>query len=150
MTAPSALELPHEDRCAFCDYLLGLRPYSIVTRQMGVAVFVTREQRGSPHLLVLPQEHRPSILDLTDDEAQAIGVVTRNVARAINAKYAPPGISVWQNNGIPAHQVIPHFHVHVAGTLPSGGTNWGSVEEEKLSETDRIACRIRDYLMTPR
>jgi histidine triad (HIT) family protein len=53
---------------------------------------------------------------------------------------------VWQNNGIDAHQAIPHFHFHVAGTIESGGTNWNDVPELSIIETDRIAERLRPNL----
>lgn len=46
---------------------------------------------------------------------------------------------VWQNNGIPAHQSLPHLHFHVAGTLPDGGTDWGDVPKLTLAQTDAIA-----------
>ncbi len=66
--------------------------------------------------------------------------------RAITEAYEVPGIAVWQNNGIPAHQTIPHVHFHVAGTLPEGGTEWDAVDESPVSETDAIGARLRPYL----
>jgi hypothetical protein len=38
--------------------------------------------------------------------------------------------------------MIPHLHFHVAGTLPGGGTEWGSVKERSIAETDDIAARL--------
>jgi len=55
---------------------------------------------------------------------------------------------VWQNNGIPAHQSVPHVHVHVAGTLPDGGTDWGDVERLTVAETAAIAEQLRAHLPT--
>jgi histidine triad (HIT) family protein len=69
----------------------------------------------------------------------------RNSARAIDAAYRRPGISIWQNNGEAASQSIRHVHFHVAGTLESGGTEWGRVDELSLTQTDRIAERIRAH-----
>lgn len=34
-------------------------------------------------------------------------------ARMIVAAYDADGVAVWQNNGIPAHQSVPHVHFHV-------------------------------------
>lgn len=106
---------------------------------------VTQEQRGKPHLLVIPTAHRETILDLTDSECSALMVGVRNAAAAIDAAYHRPGIAVWQSNGEPASQSIRHVHFHVAGTLDSGGTQWGEVEEISLAVAELIAMRIRAH-----
>jgi len=142
----TSLEVPEVKRCAFCDYLAGVRPFTILARTELVATLVTREQRGVGHLLVIPVLHRPTLLDLSIDEASAVMQSVIAGARAITSAYKPGGLAVWQNNGIPAHQTIPHVHFHVAGTLPDGGTEWDEVDESSVSETDIIADRLRPYL----
>lgn len=141
----SAIELPASQRCAFCDYLTGVRPYAFVSRSDLVATMVTREQRGTPHLLVIPTAHRETILDLTDPEACAILIEVRSAASAIDASYRRGGISVWQNNGMPADQKVRHVHFHVAGTLDAGGTDRGPVEELPLGDVQRIAERVKRH-----
>ncbi len=69
--------------------------------------------------------------------------------RAITDTYKTEGLAVWQNNGIPAHQAIPHVHFHVAGTLPEGGTEWGHVDEESVVETDASARGCSLFLKVP-
>jgi histidine triad (HIT) family protein len=100
---------------------------------------VTREQRGCPHLLVLPVRHVSTILELTDAEAASLAIEVRNAAILIDQAYSKPGIAIWQNNGIPAGQRINHVHFHVAGTLDGGGTEFGPVKEISVAETDEIA-----------
>lgn len=139
----SSIELPAEERgCAFCAYLRGERPYTILKRNGETATFVTREQRGHPHLLVLPIRHVPTILEMTDAEAAAVAIAVRDAAILINGAYSKPGIAIWQNNGVPAGQTINHVHFHVAGTLEGGGTEFGSVTEISVEETDAIAKRL--------
>lgn len=146
MTDTTALDVPKNDKCAFCDYLSGRRPFTVAARTNAVAVLVTREQRGVPHLLVVPVAHRETSLDLSDCEIAAVAAGVRAAAQASNDAYERPGITVWQNNGIPAHQTIAHVHFHVAGTLPEGGTDWGDVSEQPLGETDAIAQIILPHL----
>jgi histidine triad (HIT) family protein len=137
------LEIPVTDACSFCDYLAGRRPFTVLERDELTATLVTREQRGRGHLLVVPVTHRETILDLETAEATALMAgVTRAVALVARA-YDAAGVAVWQNNGVPAHQTVPHVHFHVAATLPEGGTNWGSVRRLSLEETDAIAARLR-------
>jgi histidine triad (HIT) family protein len=139
----TGIQLPSDGACAFCAYLEQSRPYTILTRNDVVATLVTREQRGVPHLLVLPVTHREIITDLTDFEANYIIIAVREAASLIDKVYHRPGIAVWQNNGVAANQAISHVHFHVAGTLDDGGTNRGEVEELSIDETEQIAQRIR-------
>jgi histidine triad (HIT) family protein len=140
------IEVPEREPCAFCDYLSGRRPYTVLERTDTVAALVTREQRGVGHVLVVPTAHRETILDLTIDEASAIMIEVIRIARAIDQTYRRPGISIWQNNGLPAHQAIPHVHFHVAGTLEEGGTDWGHVPELTVEQTDEAAEQLRANL----
>lgn len=124
----------------------GDRPYTILERNDTSAMLVTYEQRGRGHLLVIPVQHRETIVDLDDVErAAVIGDVARATAAIVGA-FDPEGVAVWQNNGIPAHQSVPHVHFHVAGTLPGGGTEWGDVPKLTVAETDEIAERLRPHL----
>jgi len=142
MNAASNIELPDNDRCPFCAFLRGERRYTILCRTSGTATFVTREQRGLPHLLVLPVRHVATILELTDLEASSVAIAVRDAAILIDRAYSKSGIAVWQNNGVPAGQAINHIHFHVAGTLEEGGTQFGSVEEISVDKTDEIARKL--------
>ncbi|GAA1056222.1 hypothetical protein GCM10017608_27200 [Agromyces luteolus] len=133
-----SISLPHEERCAFCDYLSGNRPYTVLWREKRVAVLVTREQRGVGHVLVIPTRHIPTLLDLADWEARDLMIAIRDAARTIDLTFERPGIAVWQNNGKSARQAIPHLHFHVAGTLPGGGTDFSEVDELAVELTDEI------------
>ena len=142
MSTESSIDLPEDKRCAFCAYLRGERPYTILARTADTATFVTREQRGHPHLLVLPIRHVPTILELTDAEAASVAIAVRDAAILVDRAYSKPGLAVWQNNGVPAGQAISHVHFHVAGTLEGGGTEFGPVEEISVADTDEIARKL--------
>lgn len=142
MMTDTSIELPHEDPSAFCDYLAGRRPYTIVCRTHLVAVLVTREQRGIGHVLVVPTRHCATLLEATAPERHALIDTVAAAAARIDDVYERPGIAIWQNNGSPAHQAISHLHFHVAGTLPRGGTEFGTVPELSVDETDDIARNL--------
>lgn len=142
----SHIIVPDAERCAFCDYLSGARPFTVLRREPLAAVFVTREQRGVSHVLVVPTRHAPTIVDLQDDEAVSVMSLIRRSAYALDCVEKRPGISIWQNNGVDANQLIPHLHFHVAGTVPGGSTEWDEVKELSVSETDLIAERLRPYM----
>lgn len=135
--------------CSFCAYLAGTRPYTILEHGPVVSVLVTFEQRGLGHMLVIPTRHRPTILDVTTEEAHALIERTIRAASAITAAYDPDGVAVWQNNGVPAGQSVPHVHFHVAGSYPGRGTDFGNVPRLSKEETDDIAARLRPHLKGP-
>ncbi|MDE0803137.1 MAG: HIT domain-containing protein [Acidimicrobiales bacterium] len=142
----TSIDVPVGDRCAFCDYLNGARPYTVLRRRDLSAILVTREQRGRSHVLVVPTSHRQTILDLPPDEACAVMQDVVEIARAIEATEQPEGLAIWQNNGLAADQTIPHVHFHVAATLAGGGTERGHVDEISVADTDAIARRLRSAL----
>ncbi|WP_430593282.1 HIT family protein [Humidisolicoccus flavus] len=142
----TSIDLPDEYECAFCAYIRGARPYTFVWREERVAVMITREQRGVAHLLVVPIAHVPTLLDLPDESAADVLIAVRDAATTIDRAYERPGLAVWQNNGRSAHQMIPHLHFHVAGTLPEGGTDFGPVEEIPVSATDEIGRRLASHV----
>jgi histidine triad (HIT) family protein len=140
------LVLPDAEMCSFCEYLAGTRPYTILDRDDLTATLVTYEQRGQGHVLVVPTQHRVTLLDLTAAERPALMEAVHRAAHAVVAAFDPDGVAVWQNNGVPANQSVPHVHVHVAGTLPGGGTTWGPVERLPKARTDEIGAALRPYL----
>lgn len=140
------LVLPPSSPCSFCKYLADERPYTILDRNDVTAMLVTYEQRGRGHILVIPVRHRETILELTPEESSALMADVVRATKSIVGAFDPEGVAVWQNNGIPAHQSVPHVHVHVTGTLPEGGTNWGAAERLTVAATDAIAEQLRPHL----
>jgi histidine triad (HIT) family protein len=145
-TRAVALIVPVDDDCSFCRCLRGCHPYTVLERLAKVALLVTREQRGVGHVLAVPTAHRPTLLDLQPDELTPLMELTQRAVAAIVRAFDVEGVAVWQNNGVPAHQSVPHVHFHVTGTLPGGGTDWGRVPKLSVGETDEIAERLRPHL----
>lgn len=141
----SRLHVPVVGTCAFCAYLKGARPYTVLHRTDLTALLVTREQRGMGHLLIVPIYHRRTLLDLRMNEGEEIMRLLILAATAIDGALRPEGIAVWQNNGVPADQTIPHVHFHIAGTYPGRGTERGRVPELAIEETDQIAEGLRPW-----
>ncbi len=94
---------------------------------------------------MIPTRHVPTILELQAVEGHAVVDLVRRAATVIDRVEQRPGISVWQNNGVDAHQAIPHVHFHVAGTVNGGSTAWGEVTELSVSGTEAVAVRLRPF-----
>lgn len=65
------------------------------------------------HALVIPKEPAPTLDQLSDESAAAVGRVLPRLARAIMRATGTRDYNVLQNNGQPAHQVVMHVHFHI-------------------------------------
>lgn len=71
---------------------------------------------GSVHFLVIPNEHVPSALHLTDDDAAPAGRLFTVAAKLAREKsIADTGFRLITNTGPDANQTVFHFHLHCIG-----------------------------------
>ncbi|MDO9302135.1 MAG: HIT family protein [Anaerolineales bacterium] len=101
------------------------------------------------HIFVEPKRHVAELADLTEEEAQAIGLYTSRVAKALLHTEGMEHIySFVIGDG------VPHVHVHVIGRYPGAPREyWGSKVDEwpsaprgKEHEIEQVAARIRIFL----
>jgi histidine triad (HIT) family protein len=132
--------LPERDPCPFCENLAGRRPCAFVFRSALISSFVNPRQYGRGAVLIIPNRHAPTILDLNPDELHAIYRHAQALVRALSQAYQPAGFNVFQNNGVAAGQSIPHFHLHVVPRYQ--GEEPGRVFREQEFEITAIEARL--------
>ena len=151
------IEAPKRDPCPFCENLKGkvtadsgkTKLWAFVERLDLAAAFVTPYQHRRGAVLVVPTRHAPTILDLTEPEAESLARLVRRVAHAIHDAFEPVGLNIYQNNGIASGQTIPHYHVHVVPRYPGERPDQlfsGGGTLIKFEERVRIAERIAEHL----
>jgi diadenosine tetraphosphate (Ap4A) HIT family hydrolase len=101
------------------------------------------------HVFVESRRHVPELADLTEQEAQAIGLWTSRVAQALLQTEGMEHVySFFIGDG------VPHVHVHVIGRRPGAPREyWGPKVDEwpeapRGGEADiaQVADRLRAYL----
>ena len=120
------IELPQRDPCPFCENLAGrvaadsdtIKKWAFVERQDLAAAFVNPFQISHGAVLVVPTRHVPTILNLTEADAESMARLVRRVAQAVYQAFDPIGLNIYQNNGVASGQTIPHYHVHVVPRYP--------------------------------
>jgi histidine triad (HIT) family protein len=120
------IEVPKRDPCPFCENLMGrvaadsaqIKPWAFVERLDLAAAFVNPYQQRNGAVLVVPTRHAPTVLDLTEPEAESLARMVRRVAHAIHDAFEPAGLNIYQNNGVASGQTIPRYHVHVVPRYP--------------------------------
>lgn len=144
------IDVPQRDRCAFCSNLAGENRFAVVEELEQTVAFLPPRQSGLGHVLVIPRRHAPTLLDLDSSEAQAIMRQVHRIANAIARAYDPAGLNVFQNNGLTAGQIVPHYHVHIvpsyAGDPPGRIFRSEDVERTPHEALLQVAERIRAHL----
>ena len=101
------------DTCSFCLDLSGERDCAIVTENDRASALVDERQYERGAMLIIPRNHRATILDIEESELEAVYALAKRMAMAAERAYGAVGVNIYQNNGLKASQHEPHFHVHV-------------------------------------
>ncbi len=93
--------------------LRGELPCAKVYEDELVFAFMDAGQVNDGHVIVATKAPRETLLDCSDDEAAALMRAARRIALALQASFAPAGITVLQANRPAGFQTVPHLHLHV-------------------------------------
>ena len=140
---------PYET-CSFCLDLSGDRECAFVSENEFAAAEVNERQYEQGAMLIIPKNHRETILNMEDREVDAVYRLARQMALAAERAFGAVGANIYQNNGLAASQHEPHVHVHVV-------PKYEHSEREKLflqrdyevismEEQRRIASALRGAL----
>jgi histidine triad (HIT) family protein len=133
--------------CVFCRIVAGQIPSTRVYEDEQVLAFMDIGQVNPGHVLVAAKPHVENIYGLDDALAGAMFRACARVAKAVQMAFAPPGLSVYQANGLPAGQTVFHLHVHLVPRWDGDGMalTWPvkNPAREKLEEN---AAKIRAAL----
>ena len=123
------IELPVREPCPFCRNLRGevlsdeprTKRLSYVDRDANVAAVVNPYQVSHGAVLVMPSRHAPTVLDLTEGEAESLARLIRRVAIAVHDALGPVGLNIYQNNGVASGQsMCPPLSRPCRASLPGG------------------------------
>ena len=146
-------ELPPYASCSFCDDLSGTRECAIVAQNEHAVAEIDERQYERGAMLVIPREHRESILDIGRSELEGVYRLVREVAHAATRAFDAKGMNIFQNNGARAGQSEPHFHVHVVPRFSDGDPQkiflLQDCDVTSIEEQRAIADSIRAALQGP-
>jgi len=97
----------------FGKILGGAIPCHKVYEDEHVLAFLDINPLSAGHTLVVPREPAPTLDALSDESAAALGRVLPRICRAVVAITGVRDYNVLENNGVAAHQAVPHVHFHI-------------------------------------
>lgn len=135
--------------CLFCEIIRGAVPAAVVGRGPGWVAFLDRSPLFLGHVLVVPENHRVTLLDLGDDELAPLFGAARTIARAVVAGLGAQGSFVAMNNIV--SQSVPHLHVHVVPRTKGDGLRgffWPRKKYSSDVELEAFRSRIASAIAT--
>lgn|SRR3990172_3670511 len=131
--------------CVFCRIIAGELASAVVWRDEHFIAVMDKYPIGRGHTLVMPLPHYGSILEMPPEAVGDLFIQVTKVAKAVKEATGAHGLNIGQNNGIAAHQIIPHVHVHVIPRYENDRPNWGRPSRQLVGaeELARWAEAIR-------
>jgi histidine triad (HIT) family protein len=116
---------PSDPTCLFCRIIAGELPSTKVHEDDRVIGIRDIAPRAPTHILLMPREHIPSALDLTEADGPLLGrmfAVAADLARSLGLDES--GYRLVSNVGEWGGQSVDHLHLHLMGgrafTWPPG------------------------------
>ena len=97
----------------FSKILRGEIPCHKVYEDEHVFAFLDIAPLSRGHTLVIPKEPAPTLDELSDEAAEAVGRALPRICRALITATGCEDYNILQNNGAPAHQAVFHVHFHI-------------------------------------
>ncbi|MGI6544686.1 MAG: HIT family protein [Limnochordia bacterium] len=135
--------------CTFCEIVNGGSPASIVYENHSVLALMNLRQANPGHVLVIPKKHVTYLYELDMSLVSEIFRCVTVVARAIQERFRPEGLTIWQSNGSAAGQEIPHVHVHLLPRRMGDGHVTFYPDVPPLMDRvqlDALAAELRRYI----
>jgi histidine triad (HIT) family protein len=133
------------EHCVFCRIARNQASASLVYDDKEVIAFLDARPVNEGHTLVITREHYKDIFEAPDAEIVHLFKIVKKVAYAVKKSEKADGISIFQNNGRAANQVVFHLHVHVIPRYEGQSSQRGR-EIVEQSSLDKVAERIRKFI----
>jgi len=99
--------------CVFCRIARGEASASIVYKDEEIVAFEDINPQAPYHILVIPKDHIPSIMDLSSGNIYVVGKIYNAIKEIARSKNLEKGFRVVVNCGPLAGQSVNHLHFHL-------------------------------------
>lgn len=148
---PLFIDTSPPGQCIFCRLVAGEIPAARVYEDALTIAFMDIGQVNPGHVLVATRRHAATLLDITPEEAAAVMQTAQRVARAVQATFDPPGLTLLQANGREGEQTVFHFHMHVVPRHADDGIALSWPRKEPAAEVlQGYAARLVDAIEAQR
>jgi histidine triad (HIT) family protein len=99
--------------CVFCGIVARTVPAHTILEDEGTLAFLDLNPATEGHTLVVPRQHADDLLTVDADTAAAVMRTATRVARLLDERLAPDGLTLFQANRTAGWQDVFHLHLHL-------------------------------------
>jgi histidine triad (HIT) family protein len=99
--------------CVFCRIVAGAEPSWRVHENEHAYAFLDRSPATAGHTLVVPRTHAADIWDISRPAAGRLMETAHDVARLLDDRLRPDGMTLFQANRAAGWQDVFHMHIHL-------------------------------------
>lgn len=130
--------------CLFCGIVAGDVPAQIVDSDEHTVAFMDISPATRGHALVVPREHSPDLIEISDSDLERTLLAARRLARRMEETLEPDGYNILNSCRPAAWQTVFHFHLHVVPRYEDDPLKLPWVPSEgDPGEIARVAEKIR-------
>jgi histidine triad (HIT) family protein len=135
----------------FGKIIAGSIPCHKVYEDAQVLAFLDIAPLSRGHTLVIPKEPAVTLDQLSDESAAALGRVLPRICRAVVAITGIAEYNVLENNGVGAHQAVPHVHFHIIPKPdPEAGLGIGWPQGSLGADAAQLASQLAQHVKAAR
>jgi histidine triad (HIT) family protein len=102
-----------DPNCLFCKIVAGELPGQIVAEDELTVAFMDINPATRGHLLVVPRNHTPNLLEADGEDLDATIRTAQRLARRVTERLGADGVNLLNSCGSTAWQTVFHLHMHV-------------------------------------
>ncbi len=128
----------------FSRLMSGELPCARVYEDEWVFAFMDAGQVNPGHVIVASKAPYETLMDADEETARALMAAAWRIARAVEAAFAPAGMTILQANRAAGWQTVPHLHLHVLPRHADDGVEliWPRKNPD-MATLRELAARIR-------
>jgi histidine triad (HIT) family protein len=105
--------MPADPDFLFCEIVAGEIPSTRVDEDERTVAFMDINPATRGHLLVIPREHSPNLLEIGPEDLAACAAAAQRLAGRVVERLGADGVNLLNSCGRDAWQTVFHFHLHV-------------------------------------
>ncbi len=129
--------------CFICD-MVDAEKFIIYQDKLVIAMLAP-QPAAEGHIIVATRNHLPIFENVPDDALSHLFIVANRISTSIFELLKARGTNITVNNGIPAGQDIPHFHINIIPRRENDPLDfkWQPLQMTH-EEMEQIAAKIKD------